>query len=131
MILPALLLAAAPADDPPWNCEDPGPQQEMNYCAHQDYLKADAAMNAQWKITAAVMKEMDTEGSNLSWDKRPGYFDTLLEAQRAWIKFRDALCTSEGYIFRGGSMEPFMVSTCKTAMTEARTKQLRDLVEVE
>jgi uncharacterized protein YecT (DUF1311 family) len=130
MILLPLLLAAAPADDPPWNCKDPGPQQEMNYCAHQDYLKADAEMNAQWKKTAAVMKQQD-EGWESSWDDRPGFFDTLLEAQRAWLKFRDAQCTSEGYIFRGGSMEPFMVSTCKRALTDERTKQLNELVEVE
>ncbi|MDG2002139.1 MAG: lysozyme inhibitor LprI family protein [Novosphingobium sp.] len=131
MMLLALLMAAAPADDTPWQCEDPGPQQEMNYCAHQDYLKADEAMNVQWKTTAAVMKEHDAEGSNYSWDDRPGYFATLLKAQRAWLKFRDAQCTSEGYIFRGGSMEPFMVATCKTALTKERTEQLRELVEVE
>jgi uncharacterized protein YecT (DUF1311 family) len=133
VILLAILAAAAtPASgEPQWNCEDPGPQQEMNWCAHQDYLKADEALNAQWKITSEAMKRMDAENTNLGWDKRPGYFDTLLEAQRAWIAFRDAHCASEGYLFRGGSMEPFMVSTCKTAMSEARTKQLRDLVEVE
>jgi uncharacterized protein YecT (DUF1311 family) len=130
MMLLALLLTAALVDDPPWNCKDPGPQQEMNYCSHQDYLKADAAMNAQWKITAAAVKQQD-ESWNSSWDDRPGFFDTLLEAQRAWLKYRDTHCASEGYIFRGGSMEPFMVSTCKSALTEERTGQLKELVEVE
>lgn len=130
MILLSLLLAAAPADEPQWNCEDPGPQQEMNYCAHQAFEKADAALNEQWKITAEAMQEQDA-GWNSDWDKRPGFFDTLLEAQRAWLQYRDAHCTTQGYIFRGGSMEPFMVATCKQALTGERTKQLRELVEVE
>ena len=130
MILLPLLLASMPADEPQWNCEDPGPQQEMNYCAYQDYLKADAEMNVQWKKTAAVMKQHDASW-DASWDERAGFFATLLEAQRAWLKYRDTHCTSEGYIFRGGSMEPFMVSSCKAALTKERTEQLKELVEVE
>ena len=110
MILTLLLSAAAPAGDPQWNCDDPVAQQEMNWCAHQEYLKADAGLNAQWKVTAAEMKRRDAAWDS-SHDERPGYFATLLEAQRAWIKFRDSHCASEGYLFRGGSMEPLMVST--------------------
>lgn len=126
MVFPLLLMAA----EPQWNCDDPGPQQEMNYCAHQEYLRADAALNAQWSVTAAHMKEMD-EGSHATEDGRPSYFEALLAAQRAWIAYRDAHCRSEGYIFRGGSMEPLMVSTCKTSLTKTRTEQLKDLVEVD
>jgi uncharacterized protein YecT (DUF1311 family) len=130
MILLSLLLAAAPADGPQWNCEDPQAQQEMNHCAHQDYLKADAALNAQWKKAAAVMKQRDA-GWDSDWDRRAAYFDTLLEAQRAWITYRDTHCTSEGYHFRGGSLERLLVAMCKTGLTEERTKQLRGLVELE
>ena len=123
-----LILAASPPAEPQWNCEKPVAQQEMNYCAGQDYEKADAALNAQWKKTAAEMKQRDAD-LDRTYDKRPGYFDTLLQAQRAWLKYRDAHCASEGYLFRGGSMEPLMVSTCKTALTEERTKQLQFLIE--
>lgn len=126
MLLPILLLAA----EPQWNCENPGPQQEMNYCAHVEYEKADAALNAQWEKTAAWMKELDASALVID-DGRPGYFDALLEAQRTWLKFRDAHCRSEGYLFRGGSMEPLMVSTCKTHLTKQRTEQLRELAEVD
>ncbi len=118
------------AAEPDWNCEDPGPQQEMNYCAHQDYLAADRVLNAQWKKTAAAMKRRDADGYAMD-DGRPGYFDALLVAQRAWLKYRDAHCRTEGYHFRGGSMESFMVSTCKRALTEERTKQLASLIEVD
>jgi len=124
----AMLMAAASANEPQWNCEDPGPQQEMNYCAHQDYLVADAALNAQWKKTAAAMKQYDADGFAAD-DGRPGYFDTLLEGQRAWLKYRDTHCASEGYMFRFGSMEPFMDSSCKAGLTRDRTEQLKMLAE--
>ena len=106
-----------------------GVQQEMNICAHRDYLIADAALNAQWLLTRQAMRERDSEADNPDWDDRPGHFDTLLEGQRAWIAYRDAHCRSEGYIARGGSLEPLLVSTCKTRLTQQRTEQLRELAQ--
>ena len=92
-------------------------------------LHADAALNAQWRLTRQAMRERDSEADKPDWDDRPGYFDTLLEAQRAWITYRDAHCRSEGYSARGGSLEPLLVSTCKTHLTKLRTAQLRELAE--
>jgi uncharacterized protein YecT (DUF1311 family) len=126
-IILAGLLAAT---QPDWNCSEPKAQQEMNWCAAQDFHKADAALNVQWKKTAAEMKRRDADQGKPT-DGRPGNHTALLAAQRAWLKFRDAHCDLEGYPFRGGSMEPLLVSTCRTALTQARTKQLEDLVEVE
>jgi uncharacterized protein YecT (DUF1311 family) len=107
---------------------DQGIQYAMNLCAHKDYLIADEALNVQWKITAAEMKLRD-ENFESTWDERPGYFQTLLDAQRAWIAYRDTHCTSEGYYARGGSLEPLLVSTCKTKLTKERTEQLQFLIE--
>ena len=124
MIAPLILASA----EPQWNCANPMAQQEMNYCAAQDFRVADAGLNAQWEKTAAAMKQRDADPDSRR-DGRPGYFTTLLSAQRAWIKYRDGHCASEGYLFRGGSMEPLMVSTCKTKLTEDRTQQLKFLIE--
>ena len=132
MIVGALLLAAqAPAAEPLWNCADPQVQQEMNHCAQQDFLAADAELNAQWKTYAALMKRRDHDTDGASEDGRPGYFANLLAAQRAWLRYRDAHCTSEGDLFRGGSMEPLIVSTCKARLTRQRTAELRDLAQAE
>ena len=130
MTLALLLLAQAPADAPQWNCDEPIAQQELNYCAHQDYLAADADLNAQWGITSAEMKERDKGGWGEE-DGRPGYFETLLEGQRAWLKYRDAQCTSEGYWARGGSMEHMLRSYCLARLTKLRTAELRELVEID
>jgi len=129
-----LLLLAQTTGYPECNqaAADQGIQQEMNICAHGEFLEADAALNAQWRITRDAMKANDAqliERSGPDGDGRPGYFETLLEAQRAWIIYRDAHCRSEGNWARGGSIVPLLVSSCKTALTEARTKQLQDLVE--
>lgn len=129
MILLPLLAAASSAAEPPnpaWNCDDPQQQQEMNWCAQQDFLKADAALNAQWEATAAQMKHRELMYDH-SHESRPGYFEVLLAAQRAWLAYRDQHCATEGYLARGGSLEPLLVATCKTALTKERTQQLYDI----
>ena len=126
LVLP--VMAAASPPNPDWNCDDPIAQQEMNWCAAQDFRKADDALNEQWKLTADAMKERDLNVDR-TYDKRPGHFDTLLAAQRAWLTYRDQHCASEGYLFRGGSMEPLLVGTCKAKLTRNRTQQLQFLIE--
>jgi len=103
-------------------------QTDMNICAGQDFVEADAELNAQWSITAASMRRRDAD-TTYSDDGRAPYFEVLLAAQRAWLTFRDAHCISEGYEARGGSMEPMLVAGCRAALTRERTQQLRDLIE--
>ena len=130
IILPLLLQSAEPPV-PEWNCDDPMVQQEMNWCAGQEYEVADAELNAQWKVTAAAMKQRDVEWAGIgSPDQRPGFFKSLLEAQRGWLRYRDAHCRVDGYTARGGSLEPLLVATCKTRLTRLRTAELKELVEV-
>lgn len=125
MMAPLLLLAQTPDID----CEEPMTQMAMNHCAFEDFKKADRALNAQWTLTSAAMKERDKGDAPLDWDDRPGHFDTLLEAQRAWLKYRDTHCRSEGYIARGGSLEPLLVSSCKAHLTRLRTADLEELAK--
>lgn len=131
MIASLLLMLAATAEDlPPCDEEaaERGVQQEMNICAHREYLIADAALNEQWRITRAHMRERDNQ-HDATYDERPGYFEVLIAAQRAWLQYRDAHCQSEGYEARGGSLEPLLVATCKRRLSEERTEQLRSLAE--
>jgi len=126
-----LLAQSAQPPVPSWNCADPQVQMEMNWCAGQDYQAADAALNAQWAITAEVMKKRDADWAALgSSDKRPGFFRSLLDGQRGWLRYRDAHCRVDGYAARIGSLEPFLAATCKARLTRLRTAELRELVEV-
>ena len=119
----ALVLLAAAA----LNCANPVTQVDMTMCAAEDFRQADAVMNRQWVLTMKEMKDYD-KSIDRSTDKRPLYSAQLLAAQRAWIAFRDAHCATEGMKMRGGSGEPMLVGSCKASLTEARTKQLKDLV---
>ena len=122
-----VLLAMAAAAATP-KCSDPQTQLEMNLCAVEDAKKADADLNRQWAITAAKMRAQD-KGGYAPKDGRPGYYNALLEAQRAWIKFRDLECRVQGYAMRGGSAEPMTVSGCLATVTRARTVQLKQIAE--
>jgi uncharacterized protein YecT (DUF1311 family) len=128
VIFATALMLAALAQGDQLDCDNAKSQLDLNGCAHQEYERADAALNAQWKVTAAAMKEADRE-LDRKYDKRPGYYETLLAAQRAWLVYRDHHCAGAGYQVRGGSMESMVISACRAALTEARTKQLEDLIE--
>ena len=122
----SLLIAAAVAAQQQPDCKDPVTQQDMNICSARDFRAADALMNREYEVVVARMKKMD-QTLDRTIDSRPGYYQALLDSQRAWLKFRDSYCVVEGYYVRGGSMEPMVVSSCYEELTKQRTEQLRNL----
>lgn len=127
LILLAVLLMAVPAASAQnWDCADSGnlPQQGMNYCAGVDFEEADRAMNVAWKH---VKTEIDTRDADMP-EQWQGWGAVLLKAQRAWLEYRDAHCESEGFQFRGGTMEPLIVASCKAHETRMRTQELLLLI---
>ena len=110
-----------------YHCATPETQSqlEMNMCAELDFERADAALNAAWREAIAAARAADREIDRQS-DRRPTEEAKMREAQRAWLLFRDAQCTVEGYAeSRGGSMEPMVYSGCRARLTRERTAQLR------
>ena len=98
---------------------------DMNFCAEIDFERADAALNAAWREAIADARAGDREIDRQS-DQRPTAEAKMREAQRAWLIFRDAQCTYEGYgEARGGSMEPMIYGGCRARLTRERTAQLR------
>lgn len=122
LMLAALPMAAAAQDI---DCDNAMAQQEMNWCAEQDWLAADAELNAVWPMARAAMKEID---AGLPADMR-GADKALLEAQRAWLAFRDAECAAAGWPMRGGTAEPLLIYGCLYTLTQQRTADLRALAE--
>ena len=131
-ILPAALLALAGTaalaaqPDEEIDCENAQTQFEMNQCAAREFAAADAKLNEQWAETSARMKALDAD-IDREFDKQPGHFETLLEAQRAWLTFRDAHCRAESFLGRGGSVQPMLDAFCRANLTQLRTQQLREL----
>ena len=125
LILCIIHLNIAHAADEELNCSEPITQYAMNQCAYLAFQAADVKLNVAYKL--ARKKMIETDG--YLPENMKGAEKSLLNAQRAWIKYRDLACETEGFIYRGGSMEPLLVTTCKEGLTIARTKGLSGLGE--
>jgi uncharacterized protein YecT (DUF1311 family) len=79
------------------DCANAMAQQEMNFCAEQDWQAADALLNDAYAQALSVMQESDAgyapEGATEE--------ARLRKAQRAWLAYRDAACDSAGYATAG------------------------------
>ena len=100
-------------------CADPQDQATMNACAGKEFEAADKALNAAYhEVVRRIGDDHETKAS-------------LTAAQRAWIAFRDGECTFQTKSVEGGSIYPLIVADCKTALTEARTEQLKTYLDCE
>ena len=124
LVLALALQASLQAQAREHHCEDPQNQADMNACASIDFQVADAELNRLWPRIIADARIADRE-LDREFDRRPTEEETLREAQRAWIVFRDAHCTVEGYReARGGSMESMVYDGCRARLTLERITQL-------
>jgi len=103
-----------------YNCQNPQYQQEMNFCAYQNFLAADEMLNEEYQRAIAFAKIMDADLS----DDLKGAERMLRQAQRDWIKYRDSACEAVQFLARGGTLEPVLVSSCKAKLTRQRTEVL-------
>ena len=123
-----VLATAAMATQTPYeeyHCDAPMAQQDMNMCALLDFEAADKTLNILWRKVIADAREADRDIDRRD-DQRLGGEAVLRNAQRAWIQFRDAHCTYQGYEARGGSMEPMLYNGCRARLTNERISQLSD-----
>jgi urease subunit beta len=93
------------------DCIAPQAQQLMNACAAKDFKETDAALNVAWKPAKAFADAI-------------GQGQSLLEAQRAWLAYRDGACEVHASPFEGGSLQPLIRSTCLSELTAQRTNML-------
>ncbi|GAB5461561.1 lysozyme inhibitor LprI family protein [Hoeflea alexandrii] len=127
--LAGLLATSTLADDKP-DCIDPQTQMEMTYCASVDYEDADADLNALWPDVIAAAKLNDEYVADMARERGvPTTVEALRDAQRAWIRFRDAQCEFEAYEVFGGTMQPMVGSLCLTRLTRERITLLSQALE--
>lgn len=118
-------LFACPAAAQDVDCATAMAQADLNACAYQDWEEADARLNAVYKEVVAAYTQMD-EG--LPKELGSGV-QTLREAQRAWVTFRDKACEAEGFAMRGGSAEPLLIYGCMRVLTEERIGHLQGMLD--
>lgn len=112
---------------PRLSCSSPNTQSEMNDCAHLEQKAADLQLAMEWKRAQAWARNQDKD-LDRTYDKRPSYSSKLLEAQRAWISYKDAHCDIKAWFARGGSMEPMIFSTCVATITRERVGELSRMI---
>lgn len=93
----------------------------ISACLQGEAQVWDDLLNAQYKGARARM--LAQGGTDLA--------DQLLEAQRAWIAFRDADCGLTYAVWGAGSTRTVMASDCYLHKTAQRALELRDLGNME
>lgn len=122
LCLAALLLIGTPAllsaqDDDPEFCPEGRTQLDMNNCAAAELEAADSVLNRTYQRLLRVIE--------------PGRVDALREAQRAWIRFRDAECELQSSEFEGGSMRPAVHALCLADLSKKRAEALEDMLSAD
>ena len=109
--------AYAQAADP---CKTQDNTIEINECGKIELAKKDKELNAAYQ---ALMKRLAP--SDKSDDTKYGDIKKqLVEAQKNWIKYRDADCSAKYTLYEQGSIRGIVHLSCLKEKTEQRTKEL-------
>jgi uncharacterized protein YecT (DUF1311 family) len=92
------------------NCAKAITQADLNVCASQATKSADRNLN---QVYQTLIAKLDQKGKV-----------KLIDAQLAWIKFRDKACEFESSRYEGGSITPLIYSSCIKNLTERRIKDI-------
>ncbi len=95
------------------DCKTALTQADMNACAYEDFLAANAAQAASIKALETRLKTSDRS----RWRS----------AQKAWIAWRTAQCSFESGTASGGSVREMLRWQCVTRQTQARTTSIERL----
>jgi uncharacterized protein YecT (DUF1311 family) len=92
-------------------CSGLDTQTAMNLCESENFKHADAELNA---VYAKLLSKVSAAGQ-----------PKLREAQKYWIKYRDAQCEFETMGTIGGSIHGMVAAQCLTDLTAQQTKRLQ------
>ncbi|NJL78142.1 MAG: lysozyme inhibitor LprI family protein [Richelia sp. SM2_1_7] len=98
------------------NCNNPQTTLEMRVCASKSYEAADKKLNQVYRQLKPKL--------NAKQQKR------LVDAQIAWIQFRDKSCAFEAGEAEGGTLEPVLKLSCLTDVTQQRVKNLEGYLKI-
>ncbi len=92
-------------------CATAQTQTDMNVCAAGEYKKHDAAMNQIYQQLLAKLTD-------------PQQKSLLVDAERAWIAYRDKQCAFQTSGSVGGSIHPMIEADCLDEKTNVHTAEL-------
>lgn len=88
----------------------------------------DGFLNAEYQAAQARAKSADAEEAAY-FPEFANWSEALLDAQRAWITFRDSECALAYAAWGAGSMRNIASADCQMRMTADRTIELRSRLE--
>lgn len=109
---PSAWAQKASANAPP-DCNAPTTQKQMNDCAYEEFLAANAG----------YAEGNQSVSSRLSGKQR----DLFRRAQTSWIAYRTATCAFESSAVQGGSAQGMVNWQCAARMTRARVVELTEI----
>jgi uncharacterized protein YecT (DUF1311 family) len=92
--------------------------------AQNNYSQADIQLN---KIYQRIVNKVERDGFEEYQVPKNEIKTSLLNSQRAWLKFRDAHCEAYYRLFSGGTSRNVDALVCLNDMTVTRSKQLQKL----
>ena len=104
-----------PAPSKKIDCNHPVNIKEENQCAISAYKEADKELNKVYQILIAMTKGEEK--------------NTLINAEIAWIKFRDTNCLFNVYPFRKTKKATVQLNNCLEKITRERTTELRQFIQ--
>ena len=120
-----LLLPLATSAQPENPCQTQRNTLEINECARITLAEKDKALNAAYqKLLKSLVADDKADTTDYVAVRRQ-----LLEAQRAWITYRDNDCRAKYTLHETGTIRGAVFLSCLIERTEQRTRELGRWVE--
>ncbi len=118
--------SAAAFSDNNIDCNNPRGTLEVNQCVDLEAKESDKRLN---EVFRRVIKKLTHSEHDADQDAERGNGDawkkgTLIDAQRAWIKYRDAQCKAVYYQWAPGTGSTSAQLACLKELTDARINDL-------
>jgi uncharacterized protein YecT (DUF1311 family) len=94
-------------------CQNIVVTQAMGNCFNKAYRAADSELNQMYSEISKVLQ--------------PDELEQLKVAQRLWMQLRDATCTAESDLYKGGTASAPAYSACLEEETRKRTADLKTI----
>ena len=108
------------------DCNKAASTPEINECAHIEQEKVEKKLNDVYR---RVLKQIEEVGKNPESEAQADIKKTFIEAQRLWVKFREADCQNVYKFWSGGTMRGLMYIGCMQSRAEQRIKELGEYEE--
>lgn len=95
-------------------CEDKISQLESNECAYNEFENSEKELEKLYQERYQELKAYMDESA----------MDNLSKSQETWKQYRDQFCLFVDANYEGGSIRPYMRSSCLNDVTRARIRAL-------